>query len=132
MVSSIIRELATAASSNTARKSYNVSDYSKRPLAPSIGERESAGATFRNMAKQSKSIRPLSIHQYIWYRLRFVMAAALCDPLGRFVGVASRFSNISIALQISFVENPNISMLYGEELQNRLSKYAGEWSPSSD
>ena len=59
------------------------------------------------------------------------MAAALCRACDRFFGAESQFNNISTALHIAIVENPNIAMLYGEELHHRLHKYARERRPLS-
>ena len=82
--------------------------------------------------KHFKSMQPLSIHQYLLYRWRFLMDAALCNAFDRFGGTVAQINNLSITVQIAIVENPNIAMMYDEELRNRLAKYARRGAPSID
>ena len=82
--------------------------------------------------EQSKSTHPLSMQQYLLYRLRFAMDASLCEAFGRFGGALAQLTNISIILQLYISENPDTAILHDGELQNRLSKYARERTPSID
>ena len=106
--------------------------YSKRHCDPSIDEHETALTTFRNKMKQFRALQPLSVQRYVLYRWRFTMAAALCRDFDRFGGTIAQMNNLSIIMQISIPENPNISMLYDEELRNRLAKYARQGTQSID
>ena len=78
------------------------------------------------------SLQPLSIQQYVLYRLRFAADAALCSAFDVSGGTIDRINNIAIITQISILEIPKIDMLYDVELQNRLSKYARARTPAVD
>ena len=132
LVNTIPHELANVACSNPVCFPYIHIDYSKRTWGPAIVEREIAMTSFRNKMKNSKSPQPLSIQKYVLYRWRFAMDAALFGAFGRFGGAVAQNSNLSIITQNAIVGNPNISMLYGEELHNRLAKYARGRNPAID
>ena len=125
----ISQEMANAANSNPVSIPYVHVDYFKRPWIQSIIEHENASNSFKIKMKQYKSLHPLSIQQYVLYRLRFIMATALCKAFDNFGGIVGQINNISIIMQIAVTDNPNIAMLYGDELHTRLSRYARERSP---
>ena len=132
IVSVISQELETPANSSPVFAPYIKIDYAKRPWFPAIVYRETSLNTFRAKMKSPKSIQPLSIHRYVLYRLRFVMAAWICSAFDGFGGAIDQISNLSIALRIAIIENRNIDILYDEERRNRLSKYERERTPPAD
>ena len=107
-------------------------DYSKRHCAHGVVKRENAMATFRNKSDEFKSAESLSIHQYVLYRRRFAMDSTFRSAFDRYGGDVAQLNNLSIVMQIAIVGYPNIAMLYGDELRNRLSKYARERTPPVD
>ena len=123
---------ANASCRNPVFVPYIHIDYSKKPCAPSIVENGNALNSFKNKMKQFKSPKPLSIQRYVLYRWRFLMAASLCNAFGRFGGTVAQLNNLSITIQIAIVGNPNIAMMCGEELRNRLAKYAMGRTPNID
>ena len=127
MVNPISQELATAANSNPVSKQYIDIDYSKRPWPQSIVGNETALGTFRDKMKQPESIQNLSIRQYILYRLSLSWWNLYVMLFDRFGRAEVQFSNISISLQISVVENPNIATLYDEEPEIDYLSTKGEW-----
>ena len=60
------------------------------------------------------------------------MDAALRSSFDRFGGALAQANNLSIITHIAIVGYPSISMLYDEELQNRIAKYARERTHAID
>ena len=132
MVNLVTSELTRASSTVPAYRAYVIPDLSKRPWVPLVPEHERSMANWSHKMKGLRSGQPMNMQSFIFYRIRFIIAADLAGAFRHFGGVVAQWNLLGIVLNLAIIESPFIDMEYDRLIHVRVANLASEHYGESD
>ena len=124
MVNDVIRQLSEGESCSPAYTPFVIANLAEDPWKPQLSTHDRPLEEWQTRMNTFRSSQPLSFQAYIYYSLRFILAAHLCSAWSEFGGVAAQFNLLAIIFNISIVENIGIAIAYDQAIRKYVPHLA--------
>ena len=124
MVNDISRQLNEGETCTPHYTPFVLAQLHQEPWRSPLPAHDKVVDDWSDRMKSLRSIQPLPFQAYLFYQLRFIMAAHLCSAWETFGGISAQLNAISVMLNLSVVENSGFAVAYDLLMRKHIAHLA--------